>query len=111
MRSRLDLPGALGRVGLPSLPGKRGGGSIWFGGGPLLATTDKCSFFHASKRVFASTELQPAVLSPHSVSLCQFLILNLFIHSTFFGGVQRSQKIIAQWHGECRGRPAVVRVH
>lgn len=44
VRSRLDLAGALGWVGLPSPSGKRGGGSIWFGGGPFLATTDKRSF-------------------------------------------------------------------
>lgn len=83
VRSCLDLPGALVRVGLPSPPSKGGGGLIRFGGGPLLATTlsSAVSFMPLEGSAFAGP--QPAVLSPHSVSLRQFLLLNPFIHFTF----------------------------
>lgn len=86
VRPSLDLPGALGRVGLLSSPRKGGGGSVWFQGGPLLVTIDKLTsrcFIRASSGVCCA-DPQPGVLSPHSVFLPQFLLLSAFIHFTFW---------------------------
>ena len=103
VRSSLDLPGALGRVGLPSPTRKAAGGSTWLRGGPLLATLDKltsCCFFHASRKVFASAGIAPR-RSPSPIPA------SLPIYSFhFFGRVQGSVNYCA-WRGECRGGPIV----
>lgn len=104
VRSGLDLPGALGRVGLPSPTGKgRRGGSVSFQGGPPLVTTDKltsCYFFHTSRVVFASASSQTGCFLP---TLFLFANSRFSLHSfiSLFGVVQGSQ-IIAHGDGECR---------
>lgn len=45
VRPSLDLPGAVGRVGLLRSPRRGEGGSIWFQAGPLLVTIKKLTYF------------------------------------------------------------------
>lgn len=97
VRPSLDLPGAVGRVGLLRSPRRGEGGSIWFQAGPLLVTIKKltsCCFTRVSSGVCLCRSSAWRAFSPLGFS--SPAPASLRVHSFhFLGGVRGSQIIFA----------------